>query len=100
MVLLLGTHVDCCSNEMEVHDKKRDIEERVHQMLLERKDSLEQQRKNLEEFEDPSLVSEQMCVLERLEEYKLQVNMCPCLCILLTLGCNLVKTKQKSFLHI
>ncbi|XP_017314211.1 malignant fibrous histiocytoma-amplified sequence 1 isoform X1 [Ictalurus punctatus] len=73
VVLLLGTHVDCCSDKMEVQDKKKDLEERVNQMLLEQKESLEQQRRNLEELEDPSLVCEQMSVIERLEENKLQV---------------------------
>ncbi|XP_026992776.2 malignant fibrous histiocytoma-amplified sequence 1 homolog isoform X1 [Tachysurus fulvidraco] len=73
VVLLLGTHVDCCSDEKEVQDKKSDIEKRVNQMLLDRKDSLEQQRMNLEDLKNPSLVSEQICAIERLEEYKLQV---------------------------
>lgn len=76
VVLLLGTHVDCCSDDKEVHDKKKDIEDRVNQMLLDRKDSLELQKKNLEELEDPSLVSEQMSDIVRLEEYKLQVSVC------------------------
>ncbi|KAK3510173.1 hypothetical protein QTP70_026761 [Hemibagrus guttatus] len=73
VVLLLGTHVDCCSDEQEVQDQKRDIEERVKQMLLDRKDSLKQQRKNLEDLEDPSLYSDQVNAIEQLEEYKLQV---------------------------
>ncbi|KAM9493372.1 malignant fibrous histiocytoma-amplified sequence 1 homolog [Clarias gariepinus] len=73
VVLLLGTHVDCCTDQTEVHDKKEDIKNRVRQMQSERKDSLEQQRKNLKDLEDPSLVSEQMTAIEQLEEYKLQV---------------------------
>lgn len=81
VVLLLGTHVDCCSDEKDVQDKKSDIEERVNQMLLDRKDSLEQQRMNLEDLKNPSLVSEQICAIERLEEYKLQVTLCMCICI-------------------
>lgn len=74
VVLLLGTHVDCCFHKKEVDEKKRNIEERVQQMLLERKESLEQQRKNLEKLEDPLLVSEQISVIEQLEKYKLQVS--------------------------
>ncbi|KAF4091051.1 hypothetical protein AMELA_G00032720 [Ameiurus melas] len=73
VVMLLGTHVDCCSDKMEVHDKKKDIEDRVKQMLLEQKESLEQQRRNLVELEDPSMVREQMSVIKQLEENKLEV---------------------------
>lgn len=79
VVLLLGTHVDCCSNGMEVQEKTADIEERVQQMLVERKDSLELQRMNLEKLEDPSLVSEQISVIDQLENYKLQVSLSVCL---------------------
>lgn len=43
-------------------------------MLIERKDGLELQKKNLEDFEDRSLVSSQINVIERLEDYNLQVN--------------------------
>ncbi|KAI5626285.1 malignant fibrous histiocytoma-amplified sequence 1-like isoform X1 [Silurus asotus] len=73
VVLLLGTHADCCTDNKEVQDKKRDIEERVKQMLLDRKCSLAQQKRNLKDLEDPSLFSEQMSLIERLEDYKLQV---------------------------
>lgn len=80
VVLLLGTHVDCCCNDTEVQDKKTDIEERIKQMLLERKDGLEQQKKNLEDFEDRSMVFSQIQVIERLEDYNLQVNVYVCIC--------------------
>ena len=49
VVLLVGTHTDQCKDGMEMLEKKNDIEKKVKQMLAERKDSLEQQRKNLEE---------------------------------------------------
>lgn len=83
VVLLLGTHIDCCSNSTEVQEKKADIEERVQQMLAERKDSLEQQRNNLKELEDPSLASEQISVIDQLENYKLQVHLSVCLSVFL-----------------
>ncbi|XP_066510729.1 malignant fibrous histiocytoma-amplified sequence 1-like [Hoplias malabaricus] len=73
VVLLVGTHTDQCTDVMEAIGKKYDIEKRVEQMLSETKESLEQQRKNLEELEDLSLFSEQMSEIERLTEYKLKV---------------------------
>lgn len=81
VVLLLGTHADCCSDEKEVQDQKRNIEEGVKQMLLEQKVSLEQQRKNLEDLENPSLYSDQINAIEQLEGYKLQVSVCMRVCI-------------------
>ncbi|XP_049326910.1 malignant fibrous histiocytoma-amplified sequence 1 homolog isoform X2 [Astyanax mexicanus] len=73
VVLLVGTHVDQCEVEGEMMKKKNDIQEKVQQMLLDRRESLQQQRKNLEELEDVSLFSEQMREIQRLEEYKLKV---------------------------
>ncbi|KAL6461475.1 hypothetical protein MHYP_G00296190 [Metynnis hypsauchen] len=73
VVLLVGTHADQCKDAMEVLGKKNDIEKKVKQMLSERKESLEQQRKNLKELDDLSLFSEQMSDIERLTEYKLKV---------------------------
>ncbi|XP_072527671.1 malignant fibrous histiocytoma-amplified sequence 1 isoform X2 [Salminus brasiliensis] len=73
VVLLVGTHVDQCEVELEMLKKKADIEEKVRQMLSERKESLDRQRKTLEELEDISLFSEQMSDIQRLTEYKLKV---------------------------
>ncbi|KAI4896254.1 hypothetical protein NFI96_031502 [Prochilodus magdalenae] len=73
VVLLVGTHTDQCKDAIEVLERKNDIQEKVTQMLSERKESLEQQRKNLEGLEDHSLFSDQMSDIERLTEYKLTV---------------------------
>ncbi|XP_051573444.1 malignant fibrous histiocytoma-amplified sequence 1-like [Myxocyprinus asiaticus] len=73
VVLLVGTHVDQCTNETEVKEKQKDIEENVEEMLKKHKFNLNQRRKNLQDLEGPSLYSDQIDQTERLTEHKLKV---------------------------
>lgn len=73
MILLVGTHCDQCRDEEEVIEKKKDIDERVTNMLENRKKVFKQLKKNLED-NDPSLFSDQMNELDCLLEYTLQVK--------------------------
>ncbi|XP_051563673.1 malignant fibrous histiocytoma-amplified sequence 1-like isoform X2 [Myxocyprinus asiaticus] len=73
VVLLVGTHVDQCTNEAEVKEKQKHIEEKVEEMLQRHKFNLNQRRKNLQDKEDPSLYSDQIDQIKRLTEYKLKV---------------------------
>lgn len=72
VVLLVGTHVDQCT-ETEVKEKKKHIEERVNEMLEKHTDTLELRRKNLQDGDNPSLNYDQIDQIERLTEYKLKV---------------------------
>ncbi|XP_071392694.1 malignant fibrous histiocytoma-amplified sequence 1 homolog [Centroberyx affinis] len=73
VVLLVGTHCDQCQDEGEVMEKKKDIDEKVKNMLANRKTVLKQQKKNLKENKDPSLFSDQLNELDCLLEYNLQI---------------------------
>ncbi|KAL1271040.1 hypothetical protein QQF64_030056 [Cirrhinus molitorella] len=73
VVLLVGTHVDQCTNENEVKEKKIHIEEQVKEMLETHTTNLEQQKKNFQEMEDSSSYCDQINQIERLTEYKLKV---------------------------
>lgn len=73
VVLLVGTHVDQCTDETEVKEKKKEIEEKVTKMLEMHKSNLDQQRENLQNMENPSLYSDQINQIQRLTEYKLKV---------------------------
>lgn len=73
VVLLVGTHVDQCTDETEVKEKKKEIEEKVTKMLETHKSNLDHQRENLQNMEDPSLYSDQINQILRLTEYKLKV---------------------------
>ncbi|KAK7170134.1 hypothetical protein R3I94_000389 [Phoxinus phoxinus] len=72
VVLLVGTHVDQCT-ETEVNEKKKHIEERVKKMLENHTVTLELRRKNLQDGDNPSLNYDQIDQIERLTEYKLKV---------------------------
>lgn len=73
VVLLVGTHVDECTDENEVKEKKQEIEENVEKMLQTRKSNLDLQIENLQNMDDPSLYSDQINQIERLTKYKLKV---------------------------
>ncbi|XP_016430546.1 malignant fibrous histiocytoma-amplified sequence 1 homolog [Sinocyclocheilus rhinocerous] len=73
VVLLVGTHVDQCTNENEVKEKKKHIEEQVKEMLETHTTNLEHRRKNFQEMEDSSPYCDQIYQIERLTEYKLKV---------------------------
>ncbi|KAM4602463.1 malignant fibrous histiocytoma-amplified sequence 1 [Polymixia lowei] len=94
LVLLVGTHCDQCRDQEEVMEKKRDIDEKVKNMLAIRKRVLKQQRKNLDEGHDPSLFHDQLDELERLLEYNLRVL------DLITIDCTRIEDIAKLRGHI
>ncbi|XP_056602695.1 malignant fibrous histiocytoma-amplified sequence 1 [Triplophysa dalaica] len=73
VVLLVGTHVDQCTDENEVKEKKKEIEENVEKMLQTHKSHLDQKKMNLQNQDNPSLYSDQINQIERLTEYNLKV---------------------------
>ncbi|XP_042616611.1 malignant fibrous histiocytoma-amplified sequence 1-like [Cyprinus carpio] len=73
VVLLVGTHIDQCTKENEVKEKKKHIEEQVKEMLETHTTNLERRMKNFQEMEDSSLYYDQINQIERLTEYKLKV---------------------------
>lgn len=68
--------MDQCTDENEVKEKKKEIEEKVEKMLQTHKSNLDQQRTNLQNMDNPSLYSDQINQIERLTEYKLKVWFC------------------------
>lgn len=72
VVLLVGTHVDQCT-ETEVNEKKKHIEVGVEEMLKKHTDTLEQRRKNLQDGDNLTLNYDQIHQIERLTEHKLKV---------------------------
>ncbi len=73
VVLLVGTHVDKCTDDTEVKEKKNHIEEQVKEMLDKHTANLKHRRKYLENMEEQSLYCDQINQIERLTEYKLKV---------------------------
>ncbi|XP_067305915.1 malignant fibrous histiocytoma-amplified sequence 1 [Pseudorasbora parva] len=73
VVLLVGTHVDQCTDETEVNEKKKHIQGRVKEMLEDHTNNLELRMKNLQDGDNPSSNSDQINQIEKLTEYKLKV---------------------------
>ncbi|XP_043101468.1 malignant fibrous histiocytoma-amplified sequence 1 [Puntigrus tetrazona] len=73
VVLLVGTHVDQCTDENDVNEKKKHIEDQVKEMLETHKMNLDQRKKNLQDKEDSPLYYDQINQIERLTENKLKV---------------------------
>lgn len=69
----MGTHVDQCTDENDVKEKKKEIEENVEKMLQTHKSHLDQKKMNLQNKDNPSLYSDQINQIERLTEYNLKV---------------------------
>ncbi|XP_042270339.1 malignant fibrous histiocytoma-amplified sequence 1 homolog [Thunnus maccoyii] len=94
VVLLVGTHCDQCRDQEEVMEKKKDIEEKVKNMLANRRIVLKYQKKNLEENTDSSLFADQMDELDCLLGYNLKVL------DLVTLDCQRTEDIAKLRSHI
>ncbi|KAJ8271422.1 hypothetical protein COCON_G00102810 [Conger conger] len=74
VVLVVGTHSDECRDEVDVQEKKEDIDRKIRGMLEERKANLERWKKNLEEDQkDTAEFSNQLRYLRQCTEHKLQV---------------------------
>ncbi|XP_059390596.1 malignant fibrous histiocytoma-amplified sequence 1 [Carassius carassius] len=73
VVLLVGTHVDQCTDENDVKEKKKHIRDQVNEMVKTHIANLEQHKKNFQDKEDSSLYYDQINQIERLIEYKLKV---------------------------
>lgn len=73
VVMLVGTHCDQCRDLEEVMEKKKDIDEKVNIMLVNRKMVLKYQKKNLEENTDPFLYMDQVDEIDSLLDYNLKV---------------------------
>ncbi|XP_041052853.1 malignant fibrous histiocytoma-amplified sequence 1 homolog isoform X1 [Carcharodon carcharias] len=72
IVLPIGSHVDMCDKE-EVQRKKKDIEEKIQEMLTERKENLNQRLVKLKEKPQCELYSDQVNKLYDLAKYSLKV---------------------------
>ncbi|GCB84623.1 hypothetical protein scyTo_0025250, partial [Scyliorhinus torazame] len=72
IVLPIGSHIDLCDKD-EVQKKKKDIEEKILEVLTEREDNLKQRLEKLKQKTQCELYSDQVDKLCDLAEYSLKV---------------------------